>query len=205
MRQFKVVLLPGSRKAELVHHVPILAETARRIEAALMAKFRMVLPNEELMLQAKSLLRDDRQIAVQVGNLDQALVEADLAITKSGTITLECACFGVPAIVIYKTSPLTYFVAKRVVTVEHLAMPNLLAKETLFPEFIQSDATPEKISNAALELLRDEQRLSKIKTKLAQIVSSLGGEGASRRAARVLVQLLMPETAHDTLARQLQP
>ena len=204
VRQSKIVLLPGSRKAELLHHVPILAEVARRIAAAQMATFRMVLPNEALLTLARSLLRGDEQIELQTGVLDKALAQADLAITKSGTITLELACFGVPAIVIYKTSPLTYFVGKRVVTVQHLAMPNLLAKETLFPEFIQADATPEKISSAALELLRDEPRRLKIKAKLAEIVSSLGGEDASRRAARILIQLLMPEGSRGTASRQIQ-
>jgi lipid-A-disaccharide synthase len=190
-RQFNVVLLPGSRKAELLRHVPILLETAHRITAAQMAKFRMVVPNGDLMTLARSLLRGEREIELQLGRLDQAFQEADLAITKSGTITLECACFGVPAIVIYKTSPLTYFVAKRVVTVQHLAMPNLLAKETLFPEFIQAAATPENISQAALDLLRDEPRRLKIKAKLSQIVSSLGSQGASRRAAQTLMQLVL--------------
>jgi len=188
-KQFKVVLLPGSRKAELLRHVPILGEAARRIAAAQMATFRMVLPNESLTTLARNLLPGGGQVQIQVGGLEQALGEADLALTKSGTITLECACFGVPAIVIYKTSALTYFVGKRVVTVSYLAMPNLLAKETLFPEFIQADATPENISRAALELLRDEPRRMRIKAALAGVISSLGGEDASKRAARVLVQL----------------
>lgn len=197
-RQFKVVLLPGSRKAELVHHLPILVEAALRIEAAQMASFRMVLPNDTLMTLARSLLRDNRHITLQIGELNQALGEADLAITKSGTITLECACFGVPAVVIYKTSPLTYFVGKRLVTVPHLAMPNLLAGETLFPEFIQAEATPEKISTAALGLLRDESRRLKIKAKLAELVTSLGGGGASQRAARAVAQLLLPKPSLST-------
>jgi len=149
----------------------------------------MVLPNESLTTLARNLLPGGGQVQIQVGGLEQALGEADLALTKSGTITLECACFGVPAIVIYKTSALTYFVGKRVVTVSYLAMPNLLAKETLFPEFIQADATPENISRAALELLRDEPRRMRIKAALAGVISSLGGEDASKRAARVLVQL----------------
>jgi lipid-A-disaccharide synthase len=197
-RQFKVVLLPGSRKAELMHHVPILVEASLRIEAAQMASFRMVLPNDTLMTLARSLLRDNRHITLQIGELNQALGEADLAITKSGTITLECAYFGVPAVVLYKTSAFTYFFAKRLATVQYLAMPNLLAGETLFPEFIQAEATPEKISTAALGLLRDKSRRLKIKAKLTELVSSLGGEGASKRAARAVLQLLLPEPSLST-------
>lgn len=192
-KPFHVILLPGSRKAELLHHVPVFAEAARRIAAAQETSFRMVLPDAALMALARTLLGNDERIVTQVGGLDRALGAADLAITKSGTITLECACFGVPAIVIYKTSFLTYFVGKRVVKVRHLAMPNLLAGETVFPEFIQAAATSENIAQEALALLRDEERRRNIQAKLAEVVASLGGGGASGRAARALIQLMVPE------------
>ena len=65
---------------------------------------------------------------MQIGRLAEALRQADVAITKSGTITLECAYFGVPAVVFYKTSLVTTWPAKQLVKVKHLAMPNLLAE-----------------------------------------------------------------------------
>jgi len=191
----KVVLLPGSRRAELLRHVPVLAEVARRINDVQPASFRMVLPDESLADLARRLLDGAPAIEIQTGNLDQALRQADLAVTKSGTITLECACFGVPAVVFYKTSMLTYMAGKHLVNVKHLAMPNLLANETIFPEFVQGEATPENISRAALELLRDQRRQQQVKAKLAQIIPSLGGAGASRRAARAIVRLLEPRLA----------
>jgi lipid-A-disaccharide synthase len=73
-----------------------------------------------------------------------------------------------------------------------MAMPNLLANEPVFPEFIQNDATPEKISRAAVEFLRDEPRRNRTKTRLREIVASLGGPGASARAARAIIDLLPP-------------
>ncbi len=69
-------------------------------------------------------------------------------------------------------------------------MPNLLANEEIFPEFIQHAATPENISRAVLELLRDETRRPTIKTKLARIIATLGGPGANARAAAAIVRLL---------------
>ena len=129
-------------------------------------------------------------LEIQIGGLASALAEADLAITKSGTITMECGMFGVPAVVFYKTSWPTYLIGRQIVGVEFLAMPNLLAGEEIFPEFIQDAATPENIANAALSLLRDGKRRQEVKAKLAKVVASLGGPGANARAAAAIMSLL---------------
>jgi lipid-A-disaccharide synthase len=73
-------------------------------------------------------------------------------------------------------------------------MPNLLADEEIFPEFIQDAATPENLARAALELLRDEARRAKVKTKLAEIVAALGGPGATRHAAQAIVTAMKATT-----------
>jgi len=184
-----VVLFPGSRRSELRRHVRVVAEVARRIAEKRNANFKMVLPNQSLVDYAKTLggLAD---IALQAGDLDEALADAELAIAKSGTITVECACFGVPAVVFYKTSAFTYLIGRKLVKVRHIAMPNLLVNEEIFPEFIQGAATPQRIAQAALELLEDQPRRQRIKTKLAEIVGAMGGGGASRRAARAIVDLV---------------
>lgn len=188
----RVVLLPGSRRGELRRHIPVLMEAASRIAAERPAQFSMVLPSEPLAEYARSFGNHCETVKVQVGQLEEALAGADLAITKSGTITLECACFGVPAVVLYKTSAANYLVARWLATVKHLAMPNLLAEEEIYPEFVQGNATPKKIARAALELLGDETRRQRVKARLAEVVGTLGGPGASRRAARAIVRLLEP-------------
>ena len=123
------------------------------------------------------------KVEIQIGNLPQALAAADLAIASTGTVTMECAFFGVPTVTLYKTSWLTYQIARRIVTVKSLTMPNLLADEEIFPEFVQGAATPENIAGAALDLLQNEPRRTQIKIWLAAIVSALGEPGASTRAA----------------------
>ena len=188
-----VVLLPGSRPGELRRHLPILIQAAKRIAVQTSASFRMVLPNEALARYAGPLTAQVPRLQVRVGGLAEALGQADLAVTKSGTVTLECAFFGVPAIVFYKTSPLTYLAGKQIVKVKYLAMPNLLADEPLFPEFVQGAATAENLARAALELLRDENRRAGIKARLAQVVAGLGPPGASRRAARAIMGLIEPD------------
>ncbi len=185
-----VLLLPGSRPGELQRHLPVLVEAANRIAAVRRVSFRMVLPQESLVEYAKPYARQVEGLELQVGRLDEALRSADLAITKSGTITLECAYFGVPAVVFYRTSAVTYQVGRRIVKVKYIAMPNLLADEALFPEFIQGTATGANLARAALELLGDEPRRRRIKARLAEVVAALGEPGASRRAARAIVGVM---------------
>ena len=112
-----------------------------------------------------------------------------LPISKSGTVTMECALHGVPAVVFYKTSWPTYFIGKQIVTVKYLAMPNLIADEAIYPEFVQQTATPENISRAALGLLRDEKQRAAVQGKLAGVIASLGKPGAASRAAEAIMSL----------------
>ena len=184
-----IVLLPGSRKGELRRHLPVVLEVAKRIGAKHKAEFTMVLPSQALVDYAAS-LANLAGIKVQAGGIDEAMSGADLAITKSGTITVECACFGVPAVVFYKTSAFTYLVGRQLATVRYLAMPNLLADEELFPEFIQDRATAERIAQAGCELLEDEARRQRIQARLAQVIGALGSAGASQRAAQAVVGML---------------
>ena len=187
-----VLLLPGSRVGELKRHLPVMLAALKLIrEKSPGLSVVMVLPDEVLAAQARS-LGVPADLKVQIGNLPEALAQADLAIASTGTVTMECAYFGVPTVALYKTSWSTYQIGKRIITVKHLAMPNLLANETLFPEFVQHEATPENISRAALELLNDEPRRNRIKTRLTEVIASLGGPGASRRAAAAIMGMLEP-------------
>jgi lipid-A-disaccharide synthase len=185
-----ILLLPGSRPDELKRHLPVLLGALNQIHAVFpQLRARMVLPNEGLLAQAKSMGLPG-ELQSQTANLADALRQADLALASTGTVTVECAYFGVPAVALYKTSFLTWQIAKRIITVKYGAMPNLLANQELFPEFIQNSATAQNISRAALELLRDEPRRTKIKSQLMEIVASLGPPGASRRAAQAVLSTL---------------
>ena len=183
-----ILLLPGSRKSELKHHLPVMLGALKYIQGQVPSvRARMVLPNEQI----KGLAARAEQVGVeiQVGNLPDALAQADLAITKTGTVTMECAFFGVPAVTMYKKSLLGLGMALGIVTVKSLTMPNLMAGEEVYPEFLQDAATPENVALAALELLRNEPRRQKIQAQLAQIIASLGEPGANRRAAATIASL----------------
>jgi lipid-A-disaccharide synthase len=178
-----IVLLPGSRVGELRRHLPPMFDAARRIAERERAAFTMILPNESLAALARPVAQKIPDLRVHVGGLARALRSATLAIASTGTVTMECAYFRVPTIALYKTSWSTYQIGKRIIQVSHLAMPNLLAGETIFPEFIQSAATGENLANAAIEFLRDPERRAAVKEKLAALIASLGAPGAARRAA----------------------
>jgi lipid-A-disaccharide synthase len=185
-----VVLLPASRPGEVKRHVPVLLGAVERIRAVFpRTQVRMVLPNEKLAEQARQLgLPPD--LPVQIGGVADALRQADLAIAKTGTITLECAYFGVPAIALYKTSWFTWQIAKRILTVKYGAMPNLRLNREIYPEFIQDMATAENIGRAAIELLKDAGRREKIRSDLVEVVASLGPGGAATRAANAILRTL---------------
>lgn len=187
-----ILLLPGSREGELRAHLPVMLIALKIIREKLPnAKAEMVLPNDALAQLAKALGVD---CEIQFGNLPQALARADIAIASTGTVTMECAFFGLPTVTLYKKRLLGVALRIGIIKVKSLTMPNILANEEVFPEFIQNAATPENISRAALELLQNEARRKSIKAKLAEIVSSLGGPGASTRAARAITRLLEPKS-----------
>jgi lipid-A-disaccharide synthase len=184
-----IVLLPGSRVAELKRHLPTMLETAKQVSAKQSVQFKMILPDKQLKQLANGIAATPPNLEIQIGGLSETLSQASLAIASTGTVTMECAYFGVPTIAIYKASWTTYQIGKRIVQVKFLAMPNLLANESVFPEFIQSDATPENISREAIDLLNNNERREGIKQKLRKIVESLGGPGASERAAKAILKL----------------
>ncbi|MGD1085523.1 MAG: hypothetical protein ABSA47_12355, partial [Verrucomicrobiota bacterium] len=186
-----VLLLPGSRRGELRRHTPVMVQAARAIAARQEARFILVVPNEELAGVARTFLSNaPPRIDLQIGGLQEALLSATVALAKSGTITLECAFFRVPAIVIYKTDWGTYLLGRWLVHVKYLSMPNLLAGEAVYPEFIQGRAAPDAIAAAILDLLNTPARREEVRAKLGQIIQTLGGPGAARRAAAAIITLM---------------
>jgi len=201
-KQRQILLLPGSRKKEVRRHVPVMISALGIIQQKYPdIRSKIILPNQPLADLAKS---SGANVEIQVGGLQKTLAETDVAISKTGTITMECAFAGVPAITLYKTSWASYEIGKRMVKVKSITMPNLLAGEEVFPEFIQNAATPENIAGATLELLQNESRRNEIKTKLVKVIASLGGPGASWRAAQAITRLLEPGPGTQLDARSYE-
>ena len=185
-----VLLLPGSRRREIDKHLPVMLEAAVIFSEKIKTRLRMVLPSDEMLALARRHIPTGIEIDLQVGGLAKALGQAILAIASSGTVTMECAWFRVPTVVLYKTSPLTHALGRALLKVPHLAMPNLLAGEELFPEFIQSAANADNLAEASLRLLRDKAERTRILNGLDQVAAQLGEPGAATRAAQAVLGTL---------------
>jgi lipid-A-disaccharide synthase len=187
-----LLLLPGSRRGELIRHVPVMLEAARRVRASAGARLLMVMPSESLAGFVRPMVPADLPVDMQVGELSQALQSSTAALACTGTVTLECAWFGVPTVTLYKTSALTYAIGKRIVTVPYLSMPNLLANAPVMPEFIQDAATPEALAGALGPFFAHSVARARAIESLAQVRERLGPPGASHRAAEAILGLLPP-------------
>ena len=137
------------------------------------------------------------RVKVEVGRAQELMQRAALAITASGTATMECAFFGCPMIVVYKVNWLTYLIGRMVVTVNWLAMPNVIAGREIVPEFIQHGARPDRIAAAARELLENAAKREAMQKELAAVVRTLGGPGASERAAAFVLGELTTKAESD--------
>ena len=197
-----VVLLPGSRRAELQRHTGPILGAAERIARESRARFVAVLPDADL---AEVFSRDpalarlpsaEGRFRTQVGGLPEVLSQATLAMASTGTVTMECAYFGVPTVALYRTAWLTYQIGRRVVKVDWLSMPNILANEPLFPEFIQHQATPDNLARAALELLRNPDRRKLIRRRLGLLMRTLATPGGTARQAAAAILDLMEKPPH---------
>jgi len=184
-----LVLLPGSRSAELRRHLPVMIQAYRRLQTKHSLQPWLILPRKTLTDQARNICREQGiEIPVQHGKLKEAMAKGDLALASTGTVLLECAYFGLPTIAIYKTSWGTFQVGKRIISVPYLSMPNLLANEMVIPEFIQNAATGPALASAAESLLENPELRRSTRVKLRAIVASLGPPGAAKRAAVEIIR-----------------
>src|SRR5260370_4027228 len=167
-----LTILPGSRRGEIVHHVPVLVEALAEIGRALAGSFDVVvalapgLDPEKL----QSMFAGQWRTKVIQEDTYNALAAADLAIVSSGTATVETALLGKPMIVVYRLSPLTARLAKPLVRTKFFSMVNLIAGRAVVPELIQNDFTPQRLAAEAEKLLsaseRSEEHTSELQSHL---------------------------------------
>jgi lipid-A-disaccharide synthase len=169
-------LLPGSRRSEIKRLLPVLLDAAEKIyleepETQYLLPLAAMLDETDV---APYLQRHKLPIKVISNRSYDVMAACDVMVAASGTVTLEAALMGVPLIVIYKMKPLSYWVGRLLVKVNHIALCNIIAGEDVVPELIQQDASPERIAREALSLLRDEGRARAMQQKLHTIKDKLG-------------------------------
>jgi lipid-A-disaccharide synthase len=190
-----VALLPGSRAKEIAKHWPVLLQTAQRIVREQKNVTFMTLATDHEMRQK---LEEEwaRQpmsgvsLDILAGQSLTQLTRCSLAIVASGTATLECAMAGLPMLVIYKTSCLTYWLGRFLIQLPYLSMVNVLAGEKVVPEFLQGAMEPERLAKAALQILRNPKGAEAMAGRIREVAKKLGGPGAAARAATEVEEVL---------------
>ena len=195
-RQKTVLLLPGSREREVAKIWPVLMGVVDKLPDV---KFIAAAVDE----RTAAMMRHPR-VRVEMGKARDWMREASLAITASGTATMECAFAGCPMIVVYKVNWLTYVVGRLLVTVKWLAMPNVIAGKSIVPEFIQHQAGSARVATAARSLLQDAGERRTMQRELAAVVASLGGAGSSERTAQWIGQFAGGDSTGATPVRPVR-
>lgn len=171
-----IALLPGSRKQEVLRHLPVMLEAIRGFGEG---QYEFILPlastlDQPWLQQQLSFHSSVHSHEVKVvKDARAALVHSRAAIVASGTATVEAGLAGVPFVVVYKVAPLTYALGARLVKVSHYAMPNLIAGKKVVEELIQHQCTPEKIRKELTQLLAESPKRKQMLSDLAQVQESL--------------------------------
>ncbi|MDF2940405.1 MAG: lipid-A-disaccharide synthase [Gammaproteobacteria bacterium] len=134
--------------------------------------------------------RDLLDIQIIQNNSHAAIEACDLAICSSGTVTLEAAILGTPMVLIYKTAPITYWLAKRLIKIKHIGLCNILAGKTIVPELIQNDANVNNIVSHACQILEDKAYRDQMLGNLAWVRAQLGEQKTGKEVAELALKLI---------------
>lgn len=192
--QVTIGLVPGSRDNEIARHLPVMLNTADILKDRLkQARF--------IISQAASVERKQIEMIVAQhpcrmnveiisDGVETVFERSDVIVAASGTVTLQAAIHGVPMVIIYKVSPISFMLGRALIRVPNIGLVNLVAGRQLVPEFVQNAANAENISSAVAEMLTDRIKLNHLKKQLFALRDVMGGAGASDRVAELALGML---------------
>jgi lipid-A-disaccharide synthase len=190
-----VALIPASRRQELKYLLPVMFEAAKAIQAKLPQVHFWIPLSLEIYRQpiAQAVKDYGLQATILSGQTLEAIAAADLAIAKSGTVNLEIALLDVPQVVIYRVSRFTAWIARNILKINLplISPPNLVVDRAIVTELLQEQATPENITQQALELLLNPTRRQQLLADYQQMRSHLGEAGVCDRAAKEILQMFL--------------
>jgi len=206
----RIALLPGSRSREIKAHLPIMLGAAEKLGRYRQGMSFIILAADP---HCKKLIEETiaeygyqwLQVEIHTGYQLTHLSRCDLALVASGTATVECCVAGVPMLVVYKVSALTFWVGRRLVKVPYLGMVNILAKEKVVPEFLQENANEEALFEAARRILDQPAWQNLIRKNLKKVSRSLGEPGASLRAAKAVKEVLESSPVLNSESKEATP
>lgn len=185
-----VLLMPGSRLMEIEKTLPTLLEAGKLLQKEL-PEVQFIVPRAgtipKELLEGKIKASGLKATITEGHNYDLFSI-ADLALATSGTVTLEAALCDLGSVIVYKAAPVSFFIAKLVVKIPHIGLPNIVAGKGILPELLQDDFNPAMVAKNALALLSPE-RNKQMHEDLAFVRERLGGSGAVERVARLILKL----------------
>jgi lipid-A-disaccharide synthase len=186
-----VALLPGSRVKEIRLILPVMAEAAERLAARGDVQCVVALADTLSRADVAASMRG-RSLPAQVvaGDTYNVVHASEIALVASGTATLETALLERPMVIVYRMAPLTFALARRLVRVPFIGMPNLIAGRAVVPELVQHDATGPRLAEEAARFLDDAAYRTATSAALAELRGLLGGGGAAERAAAIAAEML---------------
>ncbi len=190
-----LLVLPGSRRSEIRHHMPVFGETLGRLQAEGMP-FELILPTMPHLLDAvrEGIKSWPVQPRIVIGEQEKraAFRIASAALAKSGTVTLELALAGVPMVTAYRTGAMEAWVLLRAIKVKSVILANLVVGENVIPEFLQRDCSPQKLSQALRDVLNDSPSRRRQLDAFAGIdrIMSTGSQPPGVRAADIVLATL---------------
>ena len=183
-----VALLPGSRKQEIAKKLPIMLEVSKFFHHYQFIVAEAPSVDNEFYQSFTKSYSNVSSVKNQTYNL---LSQSKAALVTSGTATLETALFGVPEVVCYKGSAVSYQIAKRVIKVKYISLVNLIMNRPVVKELIQNDLTEHNLKHELQELLKNEKRIDELKRDYAELKRILSeGGNASENAAKVIIDFL---------------
>lgn len=187
-RNYSCIYMPGSRKQEIIKHLPLLNQTAE-----ILNKFDPSLENKLIISNnidkelIYSRINDSVHWKFETNSKEQ-MRDSLVGVIKTGTSNLEAALLGIPYNMFYLTSFITYTLGKKLVNIDYLALPNIIMKRNVIEEFIQQDATAEKISNNVIKLIKDKSAYKTMQNDFRNLKEYIGNAGASAKAAKIILE-----------------
>jgi lipid-A-disaccharide synthase len=181
-----IAVFPGSRLQEINKHLPVIEETIIKLKETFDVNIGIaVSPNigNEVFKNISKL----ENVALIDSERQNLLHNADLAVIKSGTSTVETAIFEVPMVIFYKTSWLNYNLGKHFVNIDSFGMVNIIAGKKIVPELLQHEVTSDNIINHCSKILYDIEIFNKMKKELSLVKKKLGGIGATEKVTDIIL------------------
>jgi len=185
-------LVPGSRSEEVRSLLPLMVSAAALLKKS-NPGLRCVLPLAQTVDEGmvKQFIRGSSvPVVLSREGMYDTLKPCDAVIAASGTVTLEIALMGIPMVVVYRLSRLSYEMGKRIIKVPHISLVNLVAGRKVVTELIQDEANPEKMAFETEPLLRDSTARAQMIQDLAGVGKRLGEKGASARTAEIALEMM---------------